>query len=110
MRRKETVEFGNIEEFCDIGSIWEFYDRLGLLDQIKTFEIMSPNDIYLNKEDSDRLQELIKAEARRRGKRERVWSRTPAVPSRGCFMEWLTYGPLSELDIPRGKVYFYRTT
>lgn len=92
MAHIETIEYGNIELFSDVASIFEFYERLGLSSRLNAEDIKSPNSIRMCEEDEKTLLTLIKREARRR--RKCTWGRNPTIPDGFVFWEQMMFGPM----------------
>ena len=100
---KKTIKY-DVEKMAGIESMWDFYQRIGLLDDFESGEITHVSQIYIDGENCERLQELIKATLKK-SRKFKGWkdNRVDAVAS----MDWANYSPVSGGDIPKDEVWVF---
>ena len=105
MSKTEIIRYGDIERFRDVGSLLEFYDRLGLSARFGPEDICHVDQFRISFTDHQRLRDLIHAEVRRR---------EPPIIGRikdnTARTDWFNRGPLPSDQVPEGELWIVQKT
>lgn len=103
MRETEVIRYGSIEEFHDVGSPLEFYDRLGLTPRFGPEDICHVDQLRVSEKDHWRLRDLIQAEVQRRD--PFLIGRVRDSAARMARADWFSRAPLPNVYNPEGELW-----
>lgn len=101
--RKLVIKYGDIQTYTDVGSVLEFYDKLGLTSRLNEKDIRTPHSLRMGYEDAAKLRELILTEVIRRNRWR--WGYKANISSNLAFWDWANFGPWCEVDVPVGELW-----
>lgn len=101
--KKIVIKYGDIQTYANVGSVIEFYDKLGITPRLNEKDIRSPRSLQMGYEDAEKLRKIIIAELIQRNQKR--WGYKAVIYKSLAFWDWINFGPRYEDDVPAGELW-----